>query len=699
MHPDLPAEQRHLDRAYERLEELRDEALQMVRVVMNQNKGTPQFLEERDALVRFGLRRLAELDLGDEAICFGRIDLVGQGGTVERYHLGRVGIHDRDMEPLVVDWRAPVAEPFYRATGRDPMGLLLRRHLAVEHRKVVGIEDERFAAAGPKGDDELELGGPGALLAAIEQPRSGEMRHIVATIQREQDEVIRQPLAGVLVVQGGPGMGKTAVALHRAAYLLYTYRFPLERQGVLVVGPNPLFLRYIGRVLPSLGETGVTLSTIHGLVAGVRAVRSDPPDLARLKGDERMAVLLARAVRTRERPLKQAVAIPFGGTVLHMEPEATREAVALARQRPGPHNPKRRVVEHLLLRHLRAQLERRRASHRPANGRDRQPEGAADLDELRRVREFRLALERIWPVLDAETLIGDLFGSPALLRVAARGLLAEHERDLLARPRPLPGEPIELADADLPLVDEARSLLGPPTPADERSEIWSPRRFGHIVVDEAQDLTPMELRMLARRSIGGSMTLAGDLAQATGPHVPDSWEDLTRHLQPLRPPRVVELTVSYRTPAEVLELAGRLLPAGTRPPRALRRTGVEPSFVRTDPPALATSAARLAAELASTLGSGTVGLIAPPSLVGELSIALDAMGEALQDRTSLLPADLAHGLEFEGVVVVEPSAIAAELSQGMRALYVALTRPTRRLVVVHAEPLPPPLAEAATTSS
>ena len=272
----------------------------------------------------------------------------------------------------MVDWRAPIAEPFYRATGRDPQGLVLRRHLALEGRRVVGLEDERFSLPGSgdtsdqtEGDlsapggaerggedgtgeliqSDLPIGGPAALLAALDRARSGRMTDIVSTIQREQDEIIRAPLAGVLVVQGGPGTGKTAVALHRAAYLLYTHRFPLERQGVLVVGPNPLFLRYIEQVLPSLGETGVTLSTVSGLVTEVRTVENGPVDVARLKGDQRMAKVMARAVRTRQRPLADDVAIPYGALLLRLTVEDTKRIIDSARRRPGTHNGRRRLVE------------------------------------------------------------------------------------------------------------------------------------------------------------------------------------------------------------------------------------------------------------------------------------------------------------------------------------------------------------------
>ncbi len=367
-HPDLQDEQEFLDRAYDGLEFMRGEARQMLQGVLDLGRGgTFQSRTERDIVVRTSLARLDQLDIGDQALYFGRIDRLPEpgngsadGALGESFHIGRLAVSDPEHEPLVVDWRAPVAEPFYRATGLDPQGLARRRHLAVRGRTVLGLEDEYFVdpAGRPQGaadaedegvgerllSDGMVLGGPGALLSALGQARTGRMGDIVATIQREQDEIIRSPLPWVLVVQGGPGTGKTAVALHRAAYLLYTHRFPLERQGVLVVGPNPLFLRYIEQVLPSLGETGVSLSTVAGLVPEVRVKGVDDAAVAKLKGDARMVKVLAKAVRTRQRPLRNDAEIPFGAGLLRLRAQSTEEIVALARRRPGSHNARRRFV-------------------------------------------------------------------------------------------------------------------------------------------------------------------------------------------------------------------------------------------------------------------------------------------------------------------------------------------------------------------
>jgi DNA helicase IV len=810
-HPELEAEQAHVDRAYERLDQLRSDTEELIRSVIDQGRGgTHQFREERDVIVRTSLARLDQLDIGEQALCFGRIDrrdeVEASPGVAETesFHIGRLGISGEGLEPLVVDWRAPVAEPFYRATGRDPMGLVLRRHLAAQGRRIVGIEDERFGvstgangttptAGGADaacrtetdgrpgwddqtsddgGDGELELGGPGALLAALEGSRTGVMRDIVATIQREQDEIIRSALPGVMVVQGGPGTGKTAVALHRAAYLLYTHRFPLERQGVLVIGPNPLFLRYIEHVLPSLGESGVTLSTIEGLVHGVGVRAEDGRDVARLKGEARMAIVVGRAVRSRQRPLRRDAEIPFGATVLRLSAEASAGIVSAARRRPGAHNARRRFLEQLVVRKLADEYLRTLSIHgiappgsqapgladfdptghpdpgppgapagpgRPDNlgnghgighgnglqknghgpvspgaAGKRKPEGDVsdeesgfDLGEfsrqVRRLPEVAEALDRMWPRLNAEELLHDLFGSQPLLALAAKGVLSSAEQRLLARPRSASLAEIPWTVADLALIDEARVLLGPRRPkagaggGGDHDE--GPRTYGHIVVDEAQDLSPMQLRSVSRRSLSGSITMVGDIGQATGPWAPADWDEVTAHLPGQRPPRLVELTVSYRTPAEVVEVAARVLAEtapGLRPPTPVRRTGVAPHFEQVEIGQLAERVAALSTQACRDVAPGTAAVLAPASLVADLAVALDAAGvEATDPRRdglgaplSLLPVDLANGLEFDAVVVVEPAAIVEESPQGLRALYVALTRPTRRLAVIHTRPLP-----------
>jgi DNA helicase IV len=764
---ELQAEQEFVDLAYARLDAMRSDANRMLEGVLDLGKGgTFQSRTERDVIVRTSLARLEQLDIGDQALTFGRIDRVvgdgnGSGPTeeagsnglmTEMFHIGRLAVHSADHEPLVVDWRAPVAEPFYRATGRDPQGLVLRRHLALDGRSVVGVEDEWFATgagggtngsrngtvgegtADGEGSGELilgdgSIGGPGALLAALDRARSGQMQDIVSTIQREQDEIIRSPLPGVMVVQGGPGTGKTAVALHRAAYLLYTHRFPLERQGVLVVGPNPLFLRYIEQVLPSLGETGVTLSTVSGLVPEVRARDSEPEAVARLKGDIRMAKVIGRAVRTRQRPLAEDVTIPYGALLLRLTAADSRDIVATARRRPGAHNARRRVVEQAVVGVLadRARRTQQTLSAGSSSTIAAFPgyEDPSELDDdefdledfsrkVRRVPELALALDRMWPRLSPHELLHDLFGAPALIRAAGRQNLSPEEEGLLFRKRSASFEAVPWTPADAALIDEARHILGPRNGnADDAI-----RNYGHIVVDEVQDLSPMQLRMLTRRSLSGSMTVVGDIAQATAPWAPRRWSDITDHLPTRRPPKLVELTVSYRTPAEVVEVAARVLAVAApelKPPTPVRKTGVPPRVVSVPPAgdpddpgaqeaALARAVAQAAAEEMAAVGSGRVAVLAPGSMLTPITTALTEAGTpvvdprdmrrgGLSDPLVLLAADAANGLEFDAVVVAEPGLIAGTTARGLRTLYVALTRPTQRLTLVHAAPLPAPLAD------
>lgn len=733
-HPDIPAEQAHLDRAYERLDEVRAEVQAQLKEAFRERGGTFQAYTERDVRVRHSLGRLDQLQLGREALIFGRIDRRrgdeplgaavphGPGLGEESFHIGRLAISERDHEPLVVDWRAPVAEPFYRATGAHPMGLSLRRHFLTEGRRVVDLEDELFSAAvGQGGAEALGLSGPSVLLAALERAHTGRMRDIVATVQAEQDEVIRAPLAGVLVVQGGPGTGKTAVALHRAAYLLYTYRFPLEMQGVLVVGPNRTFLRYIDQVLPSLGETGVEMSTAIGLYRHSRPSAPEPEALARLKGDPRMAQLVRRAVRQRQRPLRKPARVPYGRTVLVLTPEASLEIVTSARRRPGTHNGRRRTVESLLWQHFAEQL----ASHapqselaaQPADGQRPQVRASELGAELRQRPEVLEILERIWPRLSAEQLVHDLLGAKPLIEQAGRGLLTSAETEMLFRARSDSYREVAWAHADIALLDEASWLLGPvrpvKSPAGEggRRTMQAGRTYGHIVVDEAQDLTPMELRMVARRSLSGSMTVVGDVAQATGPWAPSSWADLAPHLPGRRGWREVSLSVSYRAPAEVMKLAHRVLTAalpGASPPEPVRQTGQEPRFVfaGTEAGDLGRTTGRVAQEELAALATpaaseeGSLGILAAPGVYQEVRAGLVeagvAFGEvgagALDMQVTLLTLGDAKGLEFDCVVVVEPARVVAGSHHGMRALYVALTRCTRRLAIVYREPLPASLA-------
>lgn len=733
-------EQLYLDRAHVALEAMRDEARSMLGDMLDIGRGgTFQSRTERDIVVNTALMRLQQLDIGDQALCFGRIDTASSGTDEpgESFHIGRVAVSGDDLEPLVVDWRAPIAEPFYRATGIEPLGLARRRHLQVRHREVLGVEDEYFTSANGEGpnraqveratqdglvENGLALGGPGALLAALGQARTGQMGDIVGTIQREQDEIIRAPLAGLLIVQGGPGTGKTAVALHRAAYLLYTHRFPLERQGVLVVGPNPLFLRYIEQVLPSLGETGVRLSTVAGLVPEIQVRATESDEVAGLKGDPRMARLVARAVRTRQRPLKQDVSIPFGVAELTMTAAMTEDVVTRAKRRPGAHNQRHRFVERELAGVLASQYRRR------IFGSVVSEEGDDFEEQIRRAPQFRAALRRIWPRLAPHELVHDLLGAHPLLRAGGEGLFSDHEFDLLFRPRSASLDDVAWTAADAALVDEARTLLGPariprrqpaPTPgvrdlfenppAHEATTDEEIRSYGHIVVDEVQDLSAMQLRMLGRRSISGSMTVVGDMGQATAPGAAGTWDLVITHLAPRRTPTIVELTVSYRTPLEVLDAAAGVLAAAEptlRPPRPVRTTGVLPDLRVVGGADLGAAVASATQRELDAVAPGRVAvLVASSDFERVLAALLDAglpavdprtaSGEGLAAHLVVLPADDANGLEFDAVIVVEPAKVAERggtghgpTSRGLRTLYVAMTRPTRRLTVLGTSLLP-----------
>jgi DNA helicase IV len=704
VHPDLVAEQAYIDRAYDCLERARETATKLRSMVEVGKGGTEQARWEREMIEENIAHRLDYLNVGDASLVFGRIDRSQTDGG-DTYYIGRVAVADETQDPLVVDWRAPVAEPFYRATGRAPMGLVRRRHFATRGRQLLGIEDELFGEAAGLLDGGLtvvdngsEVRGHGALIAALEEARTGRLSDIVGTIQGEQDEVIRSDLPGVLVVQGGPGTGKTVVALHRAAYLLYTYRFPLEGQGVLVVGPNRLFLGYIERVLPSLGEAGVELAVLadllDGVGDGVRVAGRDAPTTARIKGDLRMARVLAKAVRDRERPLRDPLKVGFGVQTLTVPAARTAEIVADARRRFRTHNAGRRFVESQLFAAL---AESSRA-----------PTTADDVRSRLRLRpEVREALERMWPVLTPAQLLHDLFGSRALIELAAGRHLDEDEREALFRPRQHEVQQVEWTNDDAPLLDEARALLGP-KPRRRRDRGGSGgdpdelRTYGHIVVDEAQDMSPMQLRMLTRRSLNGSMTVVGDIAQATGVWAHKGWDEILAHLPQRRPARRAELTIGYRIPGPTMDLAAKVLAEAApalQPPNSIRQVGDPPRLIAVDDSELSRRVAEVVAEERAAVDPGSVAVIAPQTLVDSVGAALDAAGigygraarNGLESQVTLVPVSLVKGLELDAAVVVEPAAIVAEEAQGLRALYVALTRATKRLAVVHAAPLPDPL--------
>ena len=660
-HPDLEAEQAYIDRAYACLEASREAASRMTSMVEVGRGGTEQARFERDVIWDTMLQRLSQLQLGDASLCFGRID--GEADPTP-FYIGRIAVSDEHQDPVIVDWRAPVAEPFYRATGRQPMGLARRRHFATRGRVLLDLEDELFGEAARNlglDDDRPAISGHGALISALETSRSGRLGDIVATIQGEQDEIIRAEMPGVLVVQGGPGTGKTVVALHRAAYLLYTHRFPLEGQGVLVLGPNRLFLGYIEQVLPSLGEAGVELAVLADLVDGVRVQGRDTGLTARVKGDLRMATVLRRAVRDRQRGLRADLVVGFGLTHLRMTVAESERIVADARRRFRKHNAGRRHVEAELF----AALAR--------SSRDELTPGTVR-DRLRGTPAIREALEWMWPVLTPAQLLHDLFGSRALLRNAGRNQLDDAEWAALVRPRSGSVDDIIWTNDDVPLLDEA------------------------------QDLSPMQLRVLNRRSLNGSMTIVGDIAQSTGEWAHANWEEILDHLPDRRPPRRAELTVGYRLPAPNMALASRVLRVADpdlSPPRSIREDGDPPRILRSTPAALGRDVVAAALDELTAVGTGNVAVIVPASMVDLVSDAFTESGvefgratrHGLDAQITVVPVGLVKGLELDASVIVEPAAIVDEEAQGLRALYVALTRATKRLAIVHGRELPEALQE------
>jgi DNA helicase IV len=701
-HPDLAAEQAYIDHAYECLDTSRADAWKLRDIHEGTLGGTVQARFERDVFDETLVNRLTQLDLGDAALVFGRIDrladpMIESPDAFESFHIGRLAVADSKREPVVVDWRAPVAEPFYRATGREPMGIARRRHFAVHGRTLLGLEDELFGEGHlGVGDEDGLAAKPGAglrgystLLSVLERGRTGQLGDIVATIQGEQDEIIRSPQAGVLVVQGGPGTGKTVVALHRAAYLLYTYRFPLEDQGVLVIGPNRVFLRYIERVLPSLGEAGIEQVVLADLVHDVDWGGVDTPLAARTKGDLRMSLVIDKAVTDRERPLREDLVIGFRTGYLRLTVHESQRIVRAAQRRFRRHNAGRRWVEGEIWQAM------------AATWREGELSPAAVKEALRQLPEMRLALERMWPVLTPADLLHDLFGSKALLKLAASKHLSEDEYLSLYRPRQEDVHSVRWSDSDIALLDEARSYLGArPTKAGVSEEADEIRTYGHIVIDEVQDLTPMQLRMASRRSLNGSMTVVGDIAQATGPLAPNDWDDVVTHLPDRKGSRIIGLSVGYRIPAQIMDVANKVMQAATpslRPPTAVREGEDKPDFIEVESPAaLPAAVAAETARLVREIADGNIAVVAPDPMVETLSNALTAAGiqhgratrTALDTGVTVVPVSVVKGLELDGVIVVEPAAIVAAEQQGLRALYVALTRSTRRLSIVHAEPLP-----------
>jgi DNA helicase IV len=658
VHPELTAEQEYLDRAHDHLDSMQATATRLADAY-----AVTARTDMNDAAVQHSmLRYRAALDVGARSLCFGRID--EEHG--DHWYIGRRYVEDDRGQPVVVDWRAGVATPFYRATFADPLGLERRRRFALEGRTIVDLFDEDF------GDPDSARGAsgiPDPLLAELDRSRTGTMRDIVASIQAEQDVVIRAPLDLLMIVQGGPGTGKTAVGLHRAALLLYDHRDYLDREGVLVVGPNRLFLRYISQVLPSLGETSVVQTTIAGL--GQIDVRADEPAaVATLKGDARVADVIARAAWGRTVPLTDDITVrtTYGGLTLRAtDVNAALEAALVERRTVTSNRDGFRAAVHRLA------FERLVA---------RRPEGLKLSDEVatavRTSADLRRALDRAWPATTAPALVRRLLTTRSALATAADGILTPAEQRLLLRRPARRADDEPWTAADVALVDEADAVLGA-----------RPRRYGHLVVDEAQDLSAMALRMLARRCARfPSMTILGDLAQSTAPGGQADWDDVVAGLGAPDDLLYAELDIGYRVPGQILDVANRLLPdagVAVAAARSARRTTDEPRLVTVEADAVATAVVAATKEL--TDRHPTVGVIAPAELHAALVAAGLPVGEALAAPVSLITPTESKGLEFDAVVVVEPASVAAGGPPGVRLLYVAMTRAVQHLTVVQSEPL------------
>jgi DNA helicase IV len=645
-HPDLAAEQAYVDGAYDCLDRMREALIRAAEA-----GATEVAAEAIESWANERLRTFADAERG---LCFGRID---SEEASEAIYVGRRWVHDDDRGALIVNWQAPAARPFYTATPAEPHGVTLRRRFRTRGRTLTGISDEALdgslADAAAAVDD--------FLLEELEQARDARMRDIVATIQADQYRLIAREPDPPLVVQGGPGTGKTAVGLHRASYLLYAHRTELRR--VLVVGPNPAFMEYVSHVLPTLGEESVDQRALAELVDGVAVTRADSLDVQRLKADPRLGEVVAQAAaQASEGGVPQELVIRLEGRFVGVESDEVGELLAEARAELGLTAAARGRFRMNVLRRFYEDYGVRLGGQAFRN-----------FDEVERAlrKDGRLTrfLDRAWPAPKPEQVVRRLLASREGLAAAADGLLDDAERELLRRARS------GWSEADLPLIDETRALL-----------TGAPTQYGHVIVDEAQDLTPMQLRMVERRA-AGSFTVLGDIAQATGPIPYGRWEELLPHLPGGERAQVEELRHAYRVPREIMAIALPLLERiapDVEPPLAYRVGAEPPRIVRGDPPLQAgyEEAARLAGD------EGLLAIIAPPSLRGTSAGSLFD-----ESRIAVLTPREAKGMEFDHVIVVEPALIVEEAAegQGLRELYVALTRPTTTLVLVHSRPLPPEL--------
>jgi DNA helicase IV len=750
----IAAEQPYVTALFDRLDEVRTRSVGRLADALALVPHNPQAVGEREAAVELHSHRIVALDAAEHGLVFGRLD---RHDTATPRYIGRIGLFaDGAEEPLLIDWRAPAAQPFYTATALHDQGVRRRRHIRTRGRAVVSVADETLdisEAAADGGTERGGLAGESVLLAALNASRTGRMTDIVRTIQAEQDRIIRADVRGVLVVQGGPGTGKTAVALHRAAYLLYTHRERLARSGLLVVGPSPTFLRYIADVLPSLGETGVVLADVGGLRPGLQAHAPEAPEVAEVKGRLAMVDVVTAAVKRRQAVLDRPAELVIDGILLRFTKGDAARVRSRARAASRVHNEARpaaaRTVVELVARKYADKLGENVLGG--ANLLDQ-----ADVAALRREVSVEPAvhalIDQLWPRLSAERVLRDLFASRRQLDAVATGL-TEAERELLHRAPAAPWTP-----ADVPLLEEIDELLGIDESAQRRAEERDRQRrlrdaqetldmlhgsrstdaetedeaeellagdlldaeglaerheetdyrstaeraaadrtwtYGHIIVDEAQELSAMAWRLLMRRCPTRSMTVVGDVAQTSTLAGATSWaEVLEPHLG--RTWQLEQLTVNYRTPAEIMDVATEVLAATGAPASAttaVRSTGVRPWAQRVADAALADAVAEAALELDKE--EGTLGVLVPHSRLESVRAAVAARLPADPERADapvVLPPEGAKGLEFDSVLVVDPAAIVAEGVRGWNDLYVVLTRATQRLGVLHTGDLPAELA-------
>ncbi|MPY79689.1 MAG: ATP-dependent DNA helicase [Actinophytocola sp.] len=691
---EIALEQTHVDRVYARLGELRDHAEQMRSKGYEIGHGAQQeavfeqasMLFERDMMVFHANKTLHTLDAEYEGLVFGRLDYASSG---EPIYVGRLGVRDADFNNVVTDWRAPAAAPFYQATAQEPMEVIRRRVIRCSGAEVLDVDDDVLMASAVP--DDMVIVGEGALMAALGRAKGDRMRDIVATIQKEQDDIIRAPWRGVTKITGGPGTGKTAVALHRAAYLLYRHRRRLGGAGVLVVGPSGVFTTYISRVLPAMGETDVELRALGEVLDGVTAEHADPAPVAAIKGSLRMRKLLQRAIRDTPPGVPTRLRMVYRGEVLTLE----RDALERVRKRVlasggQPNRIRVRAAEALLeaLADVAEQAARDDGTAFSATTR------AELITELGDRMDFHRFVVVWWPVLYPDEVLGWL-GDPARLTKAARKALTSDEVALLTT---------SFADrsrgysvGDIALLDELRVLVGKPrrrrradsaeATEPERTEHGRHHRpehydeYSHIVVDESQDLSPMQWRMVGRRGKYASWTVVGDPVQSSWPDTEEAEAAASEAFGVSALRRRYRLRTNYRNSAEIFDLAARVVADTAAPgelPHAVRRTGTDPEVRDIDVDELKTAVAGAADGLLRSV-DGTVGVISAMERVPHVEKWVSTLAD---ERLKVVGSLDCKGLEYDAVVLVEPSELIAESTTGNRLLYVALTRATQRLVVL-----------------